>query len=95
MVDHLKLCVGFFFGAKFPFRGDNGKIASAPCPEVFVVVFRIIRFEYMTEAPCHDVGAANQEGGVGLGNAEFGGYGPTERGLFSNEETHGLPRSFG
>lgn len=27
MVDYLKLCVGFFFGAKFPFIGANGEIA--------------------------------------------------------------------
>ena len=78
MVDHLKLCVGFFFGAKFPFIGDNGEIAPAPCPEVIVIVLRIVLFENVAKAPCHGIGAAKLESGGGLGNAEFGGYGPAE-----------------
>lgn len=78
MVDHLKLCVGFFFGAKFPFIGDNGEIAPAPCPEVIVIVLRIVLFEDMAKAPRHSIGAADLKSKVVLGDAEFSGYGPAE-----------------
>ena len=78
MVDHLKLCVGFFFGAKFPFIGDNGEIAPAPCPEVIVIVLRIVLFENVAKAPRHSIGAADLESRVVLSDPEFGGYGSTE-----------------
>lgn len=78
MVDHLELSEGAFFGTKFPFRGNNGKISSAPCPEVIVIVLRIIRCEDMAKAPRHSIGAADLESRVVLSDPEFGGYGSAE-----------------
>ena len=95
LFDYLELSMGAFLGLEPPLTGNHGQGASAPQLPCVIIIIGIILFQQMPEAPGHGVVPTDRIPLTSLRDAEFSGNGFAERWLFSDEETHGLPRSFG